>query len=95
VKKTEIYPSIALDHNTIYISLSGSCESPRGPGLWKFNNTLLKDEEYDERVRETFSNTVKYYCEVANKGLLWELFKMEIRNATSSYTKYKAKVPRD
>ena len=46
VKKTEIYPSIAPDHNAIYISLSGSCESPRGLGLWKFNNTLLKDEEY-------------------------------------------------
>ena len=95
VKKTEIYPSIAPDHNAIYISLSGSCESPRGPGLWKFNNTLLKDEEYVERVRETYSNTVKYYREVANKGLLWELIKMEIRSVTISYTKYKAKVSRD
>ena len=90
VKKTEIYPSIVPDHNAIYISLSGSCEIPRGPGLWKFSNTLLKDKEYVERVRETYSNTVKYYREVANKGLLWELIKMEIRNATISYTKYKA-----
>ena len=38
VKKTEIYPSIAPDHNANNISLFGSCESPRGPGLWKFNN---------------------------------------------------------
>ena len=68
---------------------------PEGTGLWKFNNTLLKDEEYVERVRETYSNTIKYYCEVANKGLLWELIEMEIRNATISYTKYKAKVSRD
>ena len=95
VKKTEIYPSIAPDHNAIYISLSGSPESPRGPGLWKFNNTLLKDEEYVECVRETYSNTVKYYRQVTNKRLLWELIKMEIRNATISYTKYKAKVSRD
>ena len=40
VKKTEIYSSIAPDHNVIHVSLYGSCESPRGPGLWKFNNTL-------------------------------------------------------
>ena len=31
VKKTEIYSSIAPDHNAVHISLSGSCESPRGP----------------------------------------------------------------
>ena len=95
VKKTDVFPSIAPDHNAIYISMSLSCESPRGPGLWKFNNTLLNDEEYVERVRETYLNTVKYYRQVTSKGLLWELIKMEIRNATISYTKYKAKVSRD
>ena len=68
VKKTEIYLSIAPDHDAIYLSLSGSCESPRGLGLWKLNNTLLKDEEYVEWV-QTYSNTVKYYRGVANKGL--------------------------
>ena len=41
VKNSEIYPSIAPDHDAIYISLSWSCKPPRGPGLWKFNNTLL------------------------------------------------------
>ena len=94
VKKTEIYPSIAHDHNAMYISLSGSSESPRGPGVWKFNNTLLKDEEYLECVRETYSNTVKYYRQATNKRLLWELIKMEITNAAISYTKYIAKVSR-
>ena len=43
VKKTEIYSSIAPDHNAIYKSLSRSCESARGAGLGKFNNTLLKN----------------------------------------------------
>ena len=95
VKKTEVYPSIAPDHNAIYTSLSWSCETPRRPGLWKFNNTLLKDEEYVEWVRETYSNTVRYYRQVTSKGLLWELIKMEIRSATISYTKYKAKISRD
>ena len=95
VKKTEIYPSIAPDHKAIYTSLSWSCETPRGPGLWKFNNTLLKDEEYVEWVRKTYSNTVRYYRQATSKGLLWELIKMEIRNATISYAKYKAKVSRD
>ena len=48
-----------------------------------------------ECVRETYLNTVNYYRQVTNKRLLWELIKMEIRNATISYTKYKAKISRD
>ena len=75
VKKTEIYPSIAPDHNAMYISLSGSSESPRGPGVWKFNNTLLKDEEYLECVRETYSNTVKYYRKSELGTLSWVILK--------------------
>ena len=69
-KKTEIYPSIAPDHNAIYISLSWVNETPRGPGFWKFNNTLLKDEKYPDAVRETYANTLRYYKHVSNKRLL-------------------------
>ena len=95
VKKTEIYPSIAPDHNAIFISLSCVNETPRGPGFWKFNNTLLKDESYVSIVRETYTNTLRYYEQVSDKCLLWELIKMEIRNTTISYTKHKAKMSRD
>ena len=42
VKNSEICPSIATDHDAIYISLSWSCKPPRGPGLWKFNNTFRR-----------------------------------------------------
>jgi len=50
-KKSEIYPSIARDHRTIYISLSWTNGKSRGPELWKFNNTLLKDEQYVTKIR--------------------------------------------
>ena len=46
VKKCEIYSSVAPDHKAIYILLSWCNPTPRGPGLWKFNNSLLNDEEY-------------------------------------------------
>ena len=84
VKKTEIYPSIAPDHNAIYISLSCVNKTPRGPEFWKFNNTLLKDDKYAVIVREIYTNTLQYYHQVADKRLLWELIKMEIRNTTIS-----------
>ena len=57
VKKIGIYPSIVPDHQAIYILLFWTCETPRGPGLWKFNNTLLQDEQYVAKVRETYAKT--------------------------------------
>ena len=91
VKKSEIYPSIAPDHRAIYISLSWTTEKSRGPGLWKFNNTLLKDEHYVSKIRETYSRTRAFYSNLADARLLWEMLKMETRAATIAYSKKKAK----
>ena len=67
VKNSEIYPSIAPDHDAIYISLSWSCNPPRGPGLWKFNNTLLKDTQYVSAVSDTYSHVCSYYSNMTDK----------------------------
>ena len=91
VKKSEIYPSIAPDHRAIYISLSWTTEKSRGPGLWKFNNSLLKDEHYVSKIRETYSRTRAFYSNLADARLLWEMLKMETRAATIAYSKKKAK----
>ena len=92
MKKSEIYPSIAPDHRAIYISLSWTTEKSRGHGLWKFNNTLLKDEHYASKIRETYSRTRAFYSNLTDARLLWEMLKMEIRATTIAYSKKKAKV---
>ena len=91
VKKSEIYPSIAPDHKVIYISLSLSNETPRGRGLWKFNNSLLNNEHYVNKIREIYFQTCSYYSELTDKRLFWEILKMEIRAATVSFSKNLAK----
>ena len=91
VKKSEIYHAIAPDHNAIYISLSWPSKSPRGPGLWKFNNTLLNDMQYVSTVRDTYAHARSYYSNVTDKRLFWELMKMEIRSATIAFSKSKAR----
>ena len=69
VKTYEIYSSIAPDHNTIYISLSLSSNTPRGPGLWKFNNTPLNDEQYIAMTRNTYTEARTYYSNLEDKRL--------------------------
>ena len=43
VWQAEIRISTAPDHNAIFLSIDVKSEFSRGPGLWKFNNTLLED----------------------------------------------------
>ena len=64
---------------------------PRGPGLWKFNNFLLNDEEYVNKICETYTQTCIHYSDSVNKRLFWEMLKMEIRAATISFSKNIAK----
>ena len=94
VKKSDIYPSVAPDHQAIYMSLSWRNETPRGPGLWKFNNTLLDDEQYLANIRATYVSASDMYSVVKDKRLFWEMLKMEFRSTTISYSKNKSKLVR-
>ena len=95
VKKTEIYSAIAPVHDAIYILLSWTGKTFKGPGLWKFNNTLLSDERYVAIVRDQYSQARSYYSYLTDKRLFWEMMKMEIRTVTTSYAKSKAKSTSD
>ena len=92
VKKSDIYPSVAPDHQAIYMSLLWRIETPRGRGLWKFNNTLLDDDQYLANIRETYVSACGMHSAVKDKRLFWEMLKMEFRSTTISYSKNKSKL---
>ena len=90
VSKTDIRIPVRSDHKAIDLQLRFGDEKRRGPGTWKFNNTLLEDEEYLEKIRQEYNHIKSKYEEVENVQLLWELIKMEIRSYTIKYTKQKS-----
>ena len=83
--------SIAPDHKAIYLYLSLPVTIPRGPGFWKFNNTLLGDEVYVAHIRELIPQIREKYSFVQDKQLLWELMKMEIREKSISFATQKSR----
>ena len=87
--KAETRTSIAPDHKAIFLSLKIENNFMRGSGTWKFNNSLLQDENYLQLVRDSYSLIENKYQEVKNKQLLWELIQIEIRAETISYSKMK------
>ena len=57
--------------------------------MWKFNSTLLEDQDYIDLINFIYLRTVEKYKDVESKQLLWELIKMELRAKTMSYSQKK------
>ena len=59
--KQKITPGYRTDHNMISIEMKIPASS-HGPGLWKFNESLLKDDKYIEIVKECINKTIEQYA---------------------------------
>ena len=76
------------DHKPIRVQLQLENDN-RGPGLWKFNNSLLEDEIYVKLITDSYAVIQNKYSGIEDKRLRWELIKMEIRGITIPCTKKK------
>jgi len=85
VIKCSKHTGIMTDHDLVKINISTSLPS-RGRGFWKFNSSLLKDNNYIQLVKETINTTVVQLGSMADKGMLWDIIKMNIRAKTISYS---------
>ena len=46
VQNAEIRMSVAPDHKATFLKINVRSELKRGPGTWKFNNSLLEDDDF-------------------------------------------------
>jgi exonuclease III len=95
LKQVDIQPGYKSDHSMISLVLFRSDISKRGPGLWKFNNSLLRDKKYVEYIDKVMNDSFAKYREIQDKGLGWEMIKMEIRTSTILFSKNKAREKRE
>ena len=70
VQTAEIQLSIAPDHKATFLKINIRNEFNRGPGTWKFNNSLLEDDDFKERVIFFYPQIHEKYTDVKNKQLL-------------------------
>ena len=54
LESVEIIPSIKSDHSAITLALNGIDDSKGGPSFWKFNSTLVNDNEYCQLLDGAF-----------------------------------------
>ncbi len=91
VDETKILPGIHSDHSLIKTSFKSGNSESRGRGFWKFNVSLLSDHVYVTDVKRIIHEYAEVNKHMQDKGLLWELIKVEIRMFTMKYASLKKK----
>ncbi len=89
VNNSVIKPGLYTDHSQISLTLSMQ-NTTRGPGLWKFNSSLLHDTNYVNLVKEVITETVAINKEASHQ-LLWDTVKDWITGHTIRYSTIKMK----
>ena len=85
----------STDHQSVYINFIPGV-SEKGRGYWKINNSILQEVEYQLLINNLID---KYIYDKVNNNvdcpLLWDVLKIEIREATIIYCKSKSKFKRE
>ena len=91
-KDSRILESIMSDHKIISLELKNkSIENTRGRGFYKFNNSLLQDENYIRTITDFIQNKKREYEIIADKRVAWDLLKFEIQTKTIEISIEKAR----
>lgn len=85
VKNLSVDVVVHSDHAMISLSFSPS-HAQRGPGFWKFNASLLKNQEFTDEMNE-FLTGWEPPTELSNPNSIWEWLKFQIQNRTRAFTK--------
>ena len=91
VKRTDIGIALATDHSPVTMSICINKESERGPGLWKFNKSLLKNSIFVTNLTDLIEQFKINNIHATDKRLSWELLKYEIRKFSMKFSKKAAK----
>ena len=87
----DILPSIHSDHSAITLSYQQIEDVKKGPGFWKFNNSLLNDEEFKRQLSNIIEKEKNAQTENQDKRVQWEMLKYIIKQFCIKYSKNKQK----
>ena len=87
------HSGIKTDHKCVNMKLLFE-NSKKGPGRWKLNTSILKDEAYVQNIKLLITK-VKVECAHLTKQLLWEICKIKIKEYTMGYCAKKQIIKRN
>ena len=83
-RKDKIYVEIQYKNN----------KKSSDPGFWKFNNSLLDNEEFMTHLKFFLTHAKEKHHDTNDKRLYWEMIKVEIRDFCIRFSKHLPKTKR-
>ncbi len=94
VHQIDILPFFCSDHSYVFLRISLPSMPKRGPGTWKFNSSLLKNDDYVERIRDFWTEWQREKDSFPSLAVWWDAGKNRIKAMTRSYSSRKARARR-
>lgn len=77
--KCDNSPCCMSDHYFVNLCLNFKDLFPRGPGVWKFNNSLLNDDSFCEYISGRISDLALCKTSFYSVKSWWDFFKISLR----------------
>jgi len=84
---TNYFLNSGSDHKIVKLKMAFDVE--KGPGLWVFNNTVLKDDEYTTEVKHIINESSNVIT--TNVKPIWDIMSQKIMSFSRNFSQDKAK----
>ena len=74
-----IYPCAFSDHDYVLLDLDTSQHAQHGPGLWKFNSSLLSDDNYVSVIHDLIDRFLEFQHVFSSVKSFWDSLKLDIK----------------
>ena len=88
IGKCEILNSVSSDHNPVLLSIKSPYDSKKNTAYWKFNTSLLKNNDFITELKTEIEN-MKVNLNEFEPQKKWELMKYKIRCFCIEFSKKK------
>ena len=89
VTQIKIIRRVFSDHSAVILKLRPLAGDKRGPGYWKFNNSLVDYKQFVSQMNGKIEDYFHETMEISNPVIRWDFLKFKMRQFCMSYSKQK------
>ena len=87
----QIIPTTISDHGSVSVTIQVNIQTPKGPGIWKINATILKQKQFQNIFKNFWSSWTKEKPKYENHNDWWEIGKIYFKNMAIEYSTEKSR----
>lgn len=90
-QKCEISPCSVSDHDFVRLCFDFNSLAPRGPGIWKINNSVLDDDLFCQHISTRIADLASCKDSFGSVKAWWDFFKRSLKGEIIAFSQEKRK----